>query len=340
MMLDQKQQEIENFSKTVAEAEELLSKLQEEIREKEALLDDLESNDSDSDFQIQNEFDKEIENLIERQNKEISDLQMRHEDEMNQLKLEFEQTLNNAEKWANKHAEIIYQEKVKELNEINQQSTKAKFTLNEATFTKRGPRSIRALDELQKSNSNQIADLETQISELSAIAREEARNAKAEIDECVTSIELRKESQASELRNLQIEASKRSETYKSHIETLKEQFLIEEQTIQNEIDALQARTLNIEGLIDQIGRHHEIQTSSVTSDIETIRRSIGSENTNLRHSYDSNYRSTIRETHNLFRECQKIEEETALLDREMLQLDEENKQLKKDLKKLAFQMNH
>ena len=345
LMLEKKKKEIEQFSKTVEKAEEMLSKLLEEVREKtsqlEALNDEISLNESNNLNGVTNSlFENELEKLNAKNAKELRKIQKKHEEEMRQLKADFQNAINSAQEWANRHTDISYQEKVRELNQLNQKSKAAKLHLNELTFTKNGVRVSRAVDEIQKANSLKIAELETQISELTSLTREEIRSTKAKIDECAATIELRKSEHAANVQKLQSEASRLTGSYKARIEALKQQYLAEEEKIQSEIDSQLARVARTENLIDQIGRHHEVQLLSVNQDIQTIKEAIQYVDQGLRHSYDSNVRNTIRETQRLLYEIQKMDEESSIVDEELLKLEKENRQLNKEIKRMRYKLNH
>ena len=337
-MLQEKQKELDSYRSTVMEAEELLSKLQKEVREKEAELQSLKNYDADDEEEkIRQSFIIEVDELKEKHANEIREIRLRHEDEMSRLRSDFERSLSEAEQWNEKHSSIAYQQKLEELNDLNKQTQAARIQLNTVTFHQRRAPSTIPVDEQQKANVLAIAELETQISELTSLTREEMRTSMSKVEELLESIEYRKEEHRSELHKLEIEITKRREIYKEHFETLKQQFKLEEETIQKEIDAHINRTFSIEDLMDHIGKHHEVQVSSVNKDIDTIRRSILTPKNNLRHSYDS-VRSTVRETQRLTDECQMMDDETKIIDQELYQLEIENKSLAKELKRLTRQM--
>lgn len=337
-MLQEKEKELESYRATVTEAEEMLSKLQKEVREKTEELHSLQNyNPEEEEEKVRQAFYKEIDDLKEKQANEIREIRLKHEEELSLLRSDFERSLSDAEQWNEKHSSIAYQQKLEELKDINNQTQAARLQLNTLTFTQKSAVSTIPVDEQQKANSFTIAELETQISELTSLSREELRTAASKVDELVASVEIRKEEHKNELKKLEIEISKRKEIYKEHFETLKQQFKLEEETIQKEIDAHINRTFNIENLIDHIGKHHEVQVSSINKDIDTIRRSILTPKDDLRHSYDS-LRFTVRESQRLSDECHSMDDETRIIDQELFQLEIENKSLSKELKRLTRQM--
>ena len=145
-------------------------------------------------------IEDEIEKLEAQHQREMQRLKEQHEEEMMTIKADFQQTLTESEKWSNRHAEIALQKKMTELETLKQEAAKAKQELNETTFVKSRSASYNRNNSTQENNSiltqkmvaEQIAKLEEQLSELTAITREELRDSRAKINESVAAIELRR----------------------------------------------------------------------------------------------------------------------------------------------------
>lgn len=331
-MLSQKQSELDAYTATVADAEEILSQLQKEVQAKQAELEAL--NVSELEDNESSILEHDLADLDAKYAKEIEEIRIKHEEEVNALRADFQQTLQEAEQMANRHSEIALQEKLKELNELKQQAQNAKFQLNEMTYIQTKSRTSKALNEAQRNSSDQIVQLERQISELTAITREEMRDARAKIDECVAAVELRRRNHADELKRLQAEAEQRNEKYSAHLQALREQFDLEKATLQQNIDAIIKRSDNTESIINQLGKHQDTQLSIVNNDIETMKKSLSASPTNNKNSIDST-RNSIRESQRLVIECKNIDDEVKLIDNEINQLEDENKILRKELKRLS-----
>lgn len=222
---------------------------------------------------------------------------------------------------------------MKELQELKDQAQMAKNQLNELTYSKTKKIQSTPQDEESRRSSDQISKLEHQISELTAITREEMRVARANIDECVAAVELRRRNQSAEIQRLCNEAAQRNERYESHIQALKEQFELEKATMQQNIDAINKRAENTQSLIQQLEKHHETQLYIVNNDIETMKKTLS---TPMPHTKNTNdfVRNSIRESQKLQIECNNINAEVRLIDNEINDLQNENEELHKELKRL------
>lgn len=331
-MLSQKQAELDAYKATVADAEEILAQLQKEVQSKQAELESLNTTElEDNESSI---LEHDLADLDAKYAKEIEEMRVKHEEELNALRADFQQTLQEAEQMANRHSEIALQEKLKELNELKQEAQNAKFQLNELTYIQTKSRTSKAIDEAERNSSDQIVQLERQISELTAITREEMRDARAKIDECVAAVELRRENHAAELKRLQNEADQRNEKYSAHLQALRQQFELEKATLQQNIDAINKRSDNTESIINQLGKHQDTQLSIVNNDIETMKKSLSESPLNTKKNFNS-ARNSIRESQRIAIECRNIDEEVKLIDNEINQLEGENKSLRKELKRLS-----
>jgi chromosome segregation ATPase len=206
--LRQKESELKQYSDTVAQAEQILAALQQQIQAKTAELEAITADEDDPQLQ-EAQIEKELAELDAKHQQELEALKTKHEDEMATLRADFEQTLQESRQWASRHAEIALQEKMDELQQLKAEAKEAKRQLNELTFVKNRSRASRLVDSNQKDNAEQISRLEGQISELTALTREELRDARAKIDECVAAVDLRRQSHAAELKRLDEEAEQR-----------------------------------------------------------------------------------------------------------------------------------
>ena len=327
-----KDAELRAYTQTVAEAERILAQLNRQIEQKTAELAAIQARDDEQDAE-QLHIQRELAELDEKHNAEIAALRAKHEKEMATLRSDFEQTLREAEEWANHHSEIALQDKMRELTRLKEEAQEAKRQLNEVMFVKNRTREARAIDSHQKDNADQIAKLEEQISELTALTREEMRDARAKIDECVAAVELRRQGNAAELKRLDDEARDRKERYDAHINALREEYELERSTIEQQIAAANARAENTERIIQRLEQHHEAQLTEVLGDIETMRRSCASPSAQSL-QYQERMRATIRESQRLSEEFRNIEQESVMIDREINELESENRELKHELARL------
>lgn len=335
-MLRQKQEEIEKYNATISEAENMLSLLKEQVNEKQIELDTI-KNDSDVNKESsQQKYQQKILQLKENQAKEIEEIIQSHEEEINALRADFEQTLRESEQWNEKHSSIAFQKKLDELHQLHEQEHETKVQLNHLSLTK-SPISNQ-MNHQQARNLETIAELEIQISELSAIVREEIRVARTKVDECILTVDLRKQEHETEIQKLQNELKQRSETYRNHVSALTQQYRYEEESMENDIRSHLNRMTNTENIIAQVGKYHEVQTKTVFGDIDIARKTILTPKNDLRNSYDS-IKSLVRESAHLNNEIFKIKSEERLIDTEIAELSKENQSLLKQIKSLKREMD-
>ncbi|OHT06794.1 hypothetical protein TRFO_05496 [Tritrichomonas foetus] len=339
-MLKQKEKELKAYTDAVREAEKILKGLQETVNAKTAELSALSAPDENAENE-RRLIEEEIERLEASHQKEMQRLQQQHEDEMSSLKADFQQTLNEAENWSNRHAEITLQEKMGELEKLKQEAIEAKQQLNETTFLRSRSTNVNAEAHgtmTQKAVADQIAKLEEQLSELTSVTREELRDSRAKIDECVAAIELRRQSQAAEIKRLEDEIAQRKERYAAHIAAVREQHQLERTTLEQSIAATNARAENTEKIISQLEAHHEAQLAEVLGDIESMRRSM--ETSGGRSSSNAaSVRQAAREIQKLSEEKTGIIEETKMIETEITELDDENAKLREELNRLRARLS-
>jgi chromosome segregation ATPase len=324
---------LKSYQESVATAERYLAKLQQRIQEKTA---ELESVSTDDDLQSQQAaIQRQLADLETKHKEEIDQITADHEAELESLRRNFAQTLEESRTWSERHEEIALQEKVDELNQLKMEAREAKRQLNELTFVKRSGRSD---DIQQRTNVEEISRLEEQISELTALTREEIRDARAKIEECVAAVELRRRSYADELGRLEREATERNERYQEHLAVLKQQYDLERATIEQQTQATEARATNTEKIIEKLERHHETQLKEVLGDMETMRRSFRSPSKRSQRGAES-MRALVRESQRLNEECRGAEQEIRVIDQEIEELENENQDLKRESERLARLLN-
>jgi chromosome segregation ATPase len=150
-------------------------------------------------------------------------------------------------------------------------------------------------------------------------------------------VELRRQSHAAELKRLEDEANERQERYDAHLSALREQYDVEKTTIEQQIEAAEARTANTENIIASLEQHHATQLKEVLGDIETMRKSYGSPDKRNVPNAES-IRAVIRESQRLAEECRNFEEESRLVDGEISELETENRDLRNELARLSTLM--
>jgi chromosome segregation ATPase len=332
-LLRQKQKELNEYTDSVAKAEEYLAQLQTIIQAKVAELESISGLDDDQRTQ-QATIDAQLTGLASKHQEQVRQMKAEHEAELNSIHRDFAQTLDESRQWATRHCEIAVQEKLDEAAQLKAAAKEAKRHLNELTFVKNRATASRLIDAAQKKDADQIARLEEQISELTAVTREEIRDARAKIEECIAAVQLRRTAHARELQRLENEASERNERYQEHLTVLGEQYELERATIEQQIGTAETRAASTEQVIERLEKHHEAQLREVLGDMETVRKSYGLPEKKNRQQADA-LRQLVKESQDIAEECRTVEEEMRLIDQEVEQLESENRELVRETNRLA-----
>lgn len=328
-VFEKKKEELRSYNATIQEAETLLKSLTQTLEEKQAKLAEL-SKDSGDIFAVRRLLEQEATQISEEGEASIRELTEKHKEEIEELKADFEQILQGTSLWAQQHASVAITDKQSRLSEARKLAQETKQRFDEISFIK--PMKKRN-DESRKSVANQIAQLESQISEITALTREELRESRAKIDECVAAVEIRQKEQAAEVKRLEDELQKRKEHYDAHVEALKEQFELEKSTVEQAIESAKKKSEKTQTIIKQLEEHHDTQLNEVLADMETMRKSVTDakkmteENTSLREiarkikELEMEKRALIDETRIVKNEISELEDENALLKRELQNLN-------------------
>jgi hypothetical protein len=323
-LLREKQKELQEYTDSVAKAEEYLAHLQTIIQSKTSEFKSLSGADEDQ----QRSLDPQLAELASQHQEQVRQMKAEHDAELTLIRRDFAQTLEESRQWAARHCEIALQEKLDEAARLKAAVKEAKGRLNETTFVKHRAAALWWID------TEQVARLEQQISELTAITREEIRDACAKIDECVAAIELRRTGHARELQRLENEAAQRSERYDEHLAVLREQYELESTMIEQKIAGTGARAAKTEQIIERLERHHEAQLKEVLGDMETMKKSSGLVNKKNRQQVGT-LRQLIKQSQDVADQCRRIEEEMQIIDQEVEMLNSENRELSHETDRLA-----
>lgn len=330
-LLSQKKRELKAYKATIASAEEKIRELQSMVEERQSILSSIQFEDEEEIREEREMFERESQILEDEQRFEIQRLKEKHEEEMNNLSLDFQKTLSESENWSKRHAKIALQEKITQANQMKQEISQLKNQLNDTIFLKRS-KPKNTMNEVQKKIVLEAAKLEKQISEITALTREEMRDSRTKIDECITAVELRKQKFAAEIRRLEDEYQKRNEKYEAHIKALSEQYSLEKSRIEQAITSANQKAEKTEMIIKQIEQHHDAQLSEVLNDIEQTRKSL----TLAKSAKQSEgaMRSIVRNTQMINDKCKGVQKEISLINNELVELDDENRALSQELAKL------
>ena len=331
-VLTQKEREIKKFEEAINEAEQSLAKLQAELKQKQEVYDSVNAQDEKSEDSLE-EID--LSSLKATQDAEIQQIKARHDEEIQRLQSGYSAALREAEEWADAHAQTVFVEKKAQLEDLRREldGLKAAATESEFATTQSRTRLFQESKSLSLQNAQRIQELDAQLSELSAVTREELRDVRAKIDECFVAVNVREREHTSEIERYKREIKQREEKYNSHLTLLNEQFDHEKQRLEYQLKSLTTKKSNIERVLGQIEKNHESQVQTTLKDIERMKSTIYQSQTRDDRSL-TDTKSYAGQVQAMQRECRHTEQEIALVNNEIKDLTEENKQLQLELNRL------
>ena len=332
-ILAKKDAELQSYVQALTDAQRILTDLNQQIEAKTAELRSI-STDDQSRSVVQAEIARALADLDLHHRVELEKMREKHNSDISSLRSEFERTLQDAREWAARHADVALQQKQWELEQLKTEAQDVKRQLHTAIYVKDRRQESRALDDDHQDRAREIADLEEQISELSALTREEMRDARAKIADCVAAVELRAQSNAAELAKLEDEAADRKERYDAHVNALREECALERSALEREIAAINDMMEGTKRITERLERQHETRLAEAAGDVDILRRSAAAP-TSVMMQHRERMKSAVREVERLRIECMNMELEEQASDREIEELRRENKQLKKELEKIS-----
>ena len=324
-VLAQKDAELQALLVAVTEAQQTLADLTSQIDAKSA---ELASISPSTGSQV--DIERSLANLDREHRAALEEMRLKHEQEMTLLRSEFERTLRDADQWASEHARAALDQKRWELEQLKVEAQETKRQLDEAMLVRDHAHEARLIDADHKSRADEVADLEAQLSELAALNREELRDARAKVEECVAAVSLRAQTNAEELARLEDEASARKETYDAHVNALREEYRQARGAVEREIAVVNGRAEGTRRITETLERRHETRLAQVAGDAETLRRTAAAPTAQME-VQRARAREAMREAERLWEECKNMEMETSEIDREIRELRMENEELRREI---------
>lgn len=331
-ILSQKADAIARLESSIEDAEKQLVKLKAEFESKAALA----AMDEKDDESFQDDEIIDLDKLKEEHQAEIREKTEKHEEEINSMKLKFTRALKDAEAWAEEHAENVYAEKSAQLDSLKQELAKLKDEVNEAMFTQTQSRNklFHQSKSIALQNAQRIQFLQAQLSELSSVTREELRDVRTKIDECLAAVELREREHKAEIDKYEKEIVQREERYNTHLECLALQFKNERQRLNQQYQATVEKGDNLQRLLKQLERHHDMQMQTTLKDNERMKNTIYQAKTRDDQQF-TDTRSYITQIQSTQHATRQIEQEIGVVNQEIAELQAENKELQEQLKRLT-----
>lgn len=332
-LLSQKAEEIVQLNKMIEEAEQKLiliqTELAKEIKEKQP-----------SKIEDENAIDRElltqqIQDLQLQHEAEIQNLQSQHESRLKEMNDTFQKSVRSAELWAQTHADSIAADKKSQLTELQNSLKILQSSTNEnlVSISKNRHSNIQQSKRASYLNQQRIKLLETQISEITAVTREEARDIKTKIEECLTSIELRGREHENEISEYQREIEDREAKYAEHIQNVLEQYAIENKQMESAIACASSQADSLPRLLKQMEKQNDSHYQTSMKDLEKVKSTLYQSQTR-EEKEQTETRNSVTQVQIIQKNQRKVEQEMAQLDAEINELNTENEQLRIELNRL------
>ena len=331
-IINEKNKEIKRYSDEIQKTEITLQQLKSELKEKTARL----KNDP---FEVSldnigNQAENQIAEINMRHEREVEELKTKNEEELQAYKLKYGKMLKESEQWIEQHVDTVYLEKSAKLEAAKQDLEQIKQQASEAMLgaSKQRVDFYRNSKTATLMNSKRIDYLESQLSEIASVSREEVRDIKAKIEECLAAIAVRENEHKAEIAKYKKELEEREKKYNEHLEILQTQCNTEKSRYQNQINATNENIQNLSRVLKQLEKHHESQLKSTLRDLERMKTTIYATKTRKETSPDEAI-ATVKETNTLSNKCMQMQQEIAVIESELNELNDENRELKAQLKK-------
>lgn len=332
-LLTQKSQEITQLNEQIDEAEQNLLSIKAELARQ---IKENTSQNIEEEVQIDTGiFQQEIADLNSLHEEEIQRLQEEHDKKMKEMTEQFDKAIESAKAWAVSHSDQIAADKQAQLEEMQRslESLKSSTTENISTMSKNKYASLQESKRASFLNQQRIKLLESQISELTAITREETRDIKLKIDECLTAIELRSREHQSEIEKYEKEMSEREAKYKEHIANVLDQYAVENKRMESSIAATTSQVEYLPRLLKQIEKQGDAHYQTSIKDLEKVKSTLSRTQTQDERD-QMEVKKTIIQYQSIQRDQRKIEQEIVEIDAEINQLNRENETLRSELNRL------
>jgi chromosome segregation ATPase len=254
---------------------------------------------------------------------------------MTKHRTQYTATLKNAEQRADDHADTLYTEKTAELEKLHRELAQLREQTQETAFTQTQTRT-RAQQQskaVSLENHKRIQQLEDQLLELGASRREELREVRAKVEECLSAVDVRERDHRIEIERYQRELAEREQQYTAHWDILREQFESEKARLEQQLEVATTKDRNLRKILAQLQKHHEMQMETTRRDNERMKAAIYQ----AKSRDDDNVADTksyVAQLQAKQQQCRQIKKEIAMVNSEIAELAQENKELQAELYRL------
>jgi hypothetical protein len=336
--LTQKANEITEMNRIVEQTEHelLIAKSELAVKLKQAELENaFQETDEFDDDELRSALEQEVEAVKAQQQQELTQLRHNHSLHIKALKETYEKSIQEAEKWAETHAAAVRTERQVQLDQIKKQYDDIRATKADSLFTASHSRTQLYQQSKGASiqNAQRIAQLESQISEITAAIREEARDVKLKINECLASIELREREHQLQIATYENELNTRQTKYDLHIKQIEQEYAAEKKRLEQAIAAEVGKGENLKKLIKQFETTQKRSIQTGHQDIQKLKGLVDQYKAQslkgLEHTRDS-----VSRTGQVERKCRQVKQEIVMVEQEIAELQAENAELREQLGKL------
>lgn len=332
-LLSQKAEEIVQLNKVIEEAEQKLILIQAQLAKQ---MKENENIKNENENMIDRELlAQQIQDLQARHDAELQSLQSQHESRLKEMNDTFQKSVQSAELWAQTHADSIAADKASKLLEMQKSLETLQSSTNEnlISISKNRQTNIHQSKKASYLNQQRIKVLENQISEITAITREEARDIKTKIEECLTTIELRGKEHENEISRYQREIEEREAKYADHIQNMLEQYAIENKRMESAIQCANSQAESLPKLLKQMEKQNDSHYQTSMKDLEKVKSALYQTQTR-EEKEQVETRNSVTQVQLIQKNQRKIQQEIDQLEIEINELNTENEQLRIELMRL------
>ena len=333
-LLSKKNDQISKLNNELETAEKKLADLKYKYKQqKEEIKQSSQVEDIDDDA-ITPEQLKDLEELKAKNEAELQKLIATNEQEVNQLEDSYDKQLKEAENWAEQHADQILIEKQQEHRQLvaELESLKEKLAETEFASTRTKFQLLEESRTTSTSNDQKIRYLESQLSELNSLTRDEIRTIRSKIEETVAAYDMRTKDHQIEIDRYENEIEARNEKYETHLEALQQQFNNEKAKYETAIDTSERKYNRLQKVMKSLEKQHEKQLSMAIKDNEKMRTTIYTLRT--RENPDLEFtRTFMTQAHIQEQQIQQMENDLKFAEEEIKELTLENKDLEQQISK-------
>jgi chromosome segregation ATPase len=332
-ILEAKAREIAHFTSAIEEAEAELAHLQDELAGHTETTTQLRAQASVPGLPVAG--GAVTESVRAEHEAEIARAEERHQREVQKLRARIENSVAAAEKYSEERAQVSLMTKNAELKDLRRQveEAKAASNLSSASAAQSHTKLYQQKKNASIMHSKRLQFLESQLGEISAVARDEIREIKAKTDECLAAVDVREREHKNEVERYEQEIAGRERQYQQRLSVLAQQFASEKQRLEQSVNAATQKTENLTRILAQLERQNEKQLHSTLHDVERMRTFTYQSQSREADQRDQ-VRSQMSSLAQLQRQCAQAEQELGVIENELGELREENRDLKIELQKL------